>query len=92
MRRSVWGREFELVGASPGAARAAGLPVARYQVASYALAGVCYALAGALLAEAATRTAARLVEINLRGVPDERVARAGRLTAAASAAVRQAGA
>jgi methenyltetrahydrofolate cyclohydrolase len=49
------------------------------------------ALAGALLAEAATRTAARLVEINLRGVPDERVARAGRLTAAASAAVRQAG-
>jgi ribose transport system permease protein len=50
MRRSVWGREFELTGAGPGAARAAGLPVVRYQVASYALAGVSYALAGALLA------------------------------------------
>jgi ribose transport system permease protein len=50
MRRSVWGREFELVGAGPRAARAAGLPVARYQVASYAAAGVCYGLAGALLA------------------------------------------
>lgn len=50
LRRSVWGREFELVGAAPRAARAAGLPVVRYQLASYALAGVCYALAGALLA------------------------------------------
>jgi ribose transport system permease protein len=50
MRRSVWGREFELVGAGPPAARAAGLPVRRYQIASYALAGVCYAVAGALLA------------------------------------------
>jgi len=50
MRRSVWGREFELVGAGPRAARAAGLPVARYQVASYAIAGVCYAVAGALVA------------------------------------------
>jgi ribose transport system permease protein len=50
MRRSVWGREFELVGAGPRAARAAGLPVARYQMASYAIAGVCYAVAGALLA------------------------------------------
>jgi ribose transport system permease protein len=50
MRRSVFGREFELVGAGPRAARAAGLPVGRYQLSSYALAGVCYALAGALLA------------------------------------------
>lgn len=50
MRRSVWGRRFELVGASPLAARSAGLPVARYQLASYVIAGACYALAGALLA------------------------------------------
>jgi ribose transport system permease protein len=50
MRRTVWGREFELVGANPRAARAAGLPVARYQIASYMAAGACYALAGALLA------------------------------------------
>jgi ribose transport system permease protein len=50
MRRSVWGREFELVGAGPRAARAAGLSVTRYQIASYAIAGVCYCVAGALLA------------------------------------------
>jgi ribose transport system permease protein len=50
MRRTVWGREFELVGANPRAARAAGLPVARYQIGSYMVAGVFYAVAGALLA------------------------------------------
>jgi ribose transport system permease protein len=50
MRRSAWGRRFDLVGASPAAARAAGLPVARYQLASYVAAGASYALAGALLA------------------------------------------
>jgi ribose transport system permease protein len=50
MRRSVWGREFELVGANPRAARAAGLAVNRYQLGSYVAAGGCYALAGALLA------------------------------------------
>jgi ribose transport system permease protein len=50
MRRSVWGRRFELVGASPLAARAAGISVERYQLASYVAAGACYALAGALLA------------------------------------------
>lgn len=50
MRRTVWGREFELVGAGPRAARAAGLGVQRYQMSSYILAGACYAIAGALLA------------------------------------------
>lgn len=50
MRRSVWGRRFELVGASPLAARSTGLPVERYQLASYVAAGACYAFAGALLA------------------------------------------
>jgi ribose transport system permease protein len=50
MRHSVWGRRFELVGASPTTARAAGLAVERYQLASYVAAGACYALAGALLA------------------------------------------
>jgi ribose transport system permease protein len=50
MRRSLWGRRFDLVGASPLAARAIGLPVERYQVASYAAAGACYAFAGAMLA------------------------------------------
>ncbi len=50
MRRTVWGREFELVGANPRAARAAGLAVNRYQIGSYMAAGALYALAGALLA------------------------------------------
>ena len=50
MRRTVWGREFELVGANPRAARAAGLPVGRFQIGSYMVAGLTYALAGALLA------------------------------------------
>jgi ribose transport system permease protein len=50
MRWSVFGRRFDLVGASPLAARAAGLPVARYQLVSYVVAGACYACAGALLA------------------------------------------
>jgi ribose transport system permease protein len=35
MRWSVWGRRFDLVGASPLAARSVGLPVARYQLISY---------------------------------------------------------
>ncbi|HZO06601.1 MAG TPA: ABC transporter permease [Solirubrobacterales bacterium] len=47
--RTVWGRRFVLVGSSPLAARAAGLAVERYQLLSYAIAGVCYTFAGALL-------------------------------------------
>lgn len=47
--RTVWGRRFVLVGSSPLAARAAGLAVERYQLMSYAVAGVCYTFAGALL-------------------------------------------
>jgi ribose transport system permease protein len=47
--RTIWGRRFVLVGSSPLAARAAGLAVERYQLMSYAVAGVCYAFAGALL-------------------------------------------
>jgi ribose transport system permease protein len=50
MRRTIWGRRFDLVGASPLAARAAGISVERYQLASYVAAGGCYAIAGALLA------------------------------------------
>jgi ribose transport system permease protein len=50
LRRTIWGRRFELVGASPLAARAAGISVERYQLASYVAAGACYAVAGALLA------------------------------------------
>ncbi len=50
LRRTVWGRRFDLVGANPAAARAAGLRVERVQLSSYVIAGFCYAMAGALLA------------------------------------------
>jgi ribose transport system permease protein len=50
MRRTVWGREFELIGAAPPAGAASGLRVPRYQLAGYVIAGGCYAIAGALLA------------------------------------------
>jgi ribose transport system permease protein len=47
---TVAGRRFEAVGANPDAANAAGIRVFRYQVSSYAVAGVCYATAAILLA------------------------------------------
>jgi ribose transport system permease protein len=46
VRRMLWGRKFELVGADPRAGRAAGLPATHHQVSSYMVAGVSYALAG----------------------------------------------
>ncbi len=36
------------VGANPSAATAAGIPILRYQVATYAIAAVCFAVAGML--------------------------------------------
>jgi len=48
--RTVWGRRLDLVGSSPRAARAAGIMAERYQLGAYAVAGISYALAGALLA------------------------------------------
>jgi ribose transport system permease protein len=50
MRRTLVGRRLELVGANPRSARVAGIPVARYQVATYVAASLCYAVAGVLLA------------------------------------------
>jgi ribose transport system permease protein len=47
---TVGGRRFEAVGANPTAAFAAGIRVFRYIVSSYVLAGICYAIAGVLLA------------------------------------------
>jgi ribose transport system permease protein len=47
---TVAGRRFEAVGANPDAANAAGIRVFRYQVSSYVVAGVCYAVAAILLA------------------------------------------
>ncbi|WP_197716878.1 ABC transporter permease [Mesorhizobium sp. DCY119] len=47
-KRTIAGRRFVAVGANPAAAAAAGIPTLRYQVATYAVAAICYAVAGML--------------------------------------------
>jgi ribose transport system permease protein len=49
-RRTVHGRRFTAVGANPAAAEATGIPILRYQVSTYAIAALCYAVAGMLFA------------------------------------------
>lgn len=48
--RTVVGRRFVAIGASPDAAKAAGLPVTRYVIVTYVLAALCYGAAGIVLA------------------------------------------
>jgi ribose transport system permease protein len=50
LRKSRIGRRFIAIGTNSRAARAAGMRVARYQIATYAVAGTIYAAAGVLLA------------------------------------------
>ncbi|MTD59388.1 ABC transporter permease [Amycolatopsis sp. RM579] len=50
LSKSVAGRRFILVGASPSAARAAGIQVTRYQVGAYVVSSICAGFAGVLLA------------------------------------------
>jgi ribose transport system permease protein len=47
-RSTVLGRRFVAVGANPVTALAAGIPVLRYQVGTYALASICFCVAGIL--------------------------------------------
>lgn len=47
-KRTIAGRRFVAVGANPAAATAAGIPILRYQVATYAVASLCFAVAGML--------------------------------------------
>ena len=47
-RRTIAGRRFVAVGQNPAAANAAGIPILRYQVATYAMAALCFAVAGML--------------------------------------------
>jgi ribose transport system permease protein len=47
-RSTVMGRRFVAVGANPVTALAAGIPVLRYQVGTYALASICFCVAGIL--------------------------------------------
>lgn len=49
-RSTLHGRRFVAVGANPAAARSAGIPVLPYQVGTYAIAAVCFAVAGMLYA------------------------------------------
>ncbi len=48
--RTVVGRRFILIGASPAASRAMGLPVTRYVIGTYMIAALCYGVAGIMLA------------------------------------------
>ena len=50
LRTTIVGRRFVAVGASPAAARAAGIPVNAYLIATYVLASLSYGLAGILFA------------------------------------------
>jgi ribose transport system permease protein len=49
IKKTVFGRRFEAAGASPRAARAAGLTSGRYQIAAYAGAALLYCTGGVLL-------------------------------------------
>jgi len=49
LKRTVFGRRFEAVGANPRAARAAGLKVGRYQMSAYINAQILYCIAGVVL-------------------------------------------
>lgn len=50
LRMTTTGRRFVAIGTSAAAARAAGMPVRRYQAATYSIAAVCYGIAGVLVA------------------------------------------
>jgi ribose transport system permease protein len=49
-RSTLQGRRFVAVGANPATARAAGIPVLPYQIGTYAIAAVCFTVAGMLYA------------------------------------------
>lgn len=50
LNRTIVGRRFVLVGVNADAARAAGIRMRSYEIGGYAVAGLCYAVAGILLA------------------------------------------
>jgi len=49
LKRTVFGRRFEAVGANPRAAHAAGLKIIRYQIGAYVCAQILYCAAGVIL-------------------------------------------
>ncbi len=58
MKRTVMGRRFEAIGASPAVARTIGLKVRLYQMLAYVFAQVLYCLAGILIAGLTTQPTA----------------------------------
>lgn len=50
LKKTAQGRRFEVIGANPRAAHAAGLPVRRYQATAYVMAQLHYCVAGILIA------------------------------------------
>lgn len=58
MKRTVWGRRFEAVGANPRAAKAIGLPVRLYEMMAYVFAQLHYCIAGLLIAGVTTQPTA----------------------------------
>ncbi|MDP4893270.1 ABC transporter permease [Cypionkella sp.] len=58
MKKTVMGRRFEAVGASPALAATIGLPVRRYQMLAYVFAQLLYCLAGILIAGLTTQPTA----------------------------------
>jgi ribose transport system permease protein len=49
LKRTVWGRKFEVVGANPNAAHASGIGTMRFQAAAFAVAGLLYGIVAVLL-------------------------------------------
>jgi ribose transport system permease protein len=58
MKKTVWGRRFEAIGANPLAAAAIGLDVRLYQMMAYVLAQLFYCSAGLLIAGLTTQPTA----------------------------------
>lgn len=58
MKRTIWGRRFEAVGANPRAAVAIGLPVRLYEMMAYVFAQMHYCIAGLLIAGVTTQPTA----------------------------------
>jgi len=58
MKKTIFGRRFEAVGANPAAAQAIGLPVRLYQTMAYVIAQLHYCVAGILIAGITTQPTA----------------------------------
>lgn len=58
MKKTIFGRRFEAIGANPAAAKAIGLPVRLYEMMAYVIAQLHYCVAGILIAGITTQPTA----------------------------------